>query len=76
MLRAIANRHGKTIPQVILRWHIQNHLVVIPKSVTPARIRENVAIFDFVLTDADMREIAGLETGRRIGPDPDSYAQV
>jgi 2,5-diketo-D-gluconate reductase A len=76
VLRAIADRHGKTIPQVILRWHIQNHLVVIPKSVTPTRIRENIAIFDFALTDADMREIAGLETGRRIGPDPDSYAEV
>jgi 2,5-diketo-D-gluconate reductase A len=76
VLRAIAARHGKTMPQVILRWHLQNDLVVIPKSVTPARIRENFAVFDFTLTSEDMRRIAGLETGQRIGPDPDTYAQV
>jgi diketogulonate reductase-like aldo/keto reductase len=76
VLRAIATRHGKTLPQVILRWHLQNDLVVIPKSVTPARIRENFAVFDFTLSGEDMQRIAGLETGQRIGPDPDTYAQV
>jgi 2,5-diketo-D-gluconate reductase A len=76
VLRSIGARHGKTVPQVILRWHLQNDLVVIPKSVTPARIRENFAVFDFSLSDADMQQIAGLDTGGRIGPDPDTYDQV
>jgi 2,5-diketo-D-gluconate reductase A len=76
VLRAIGARHGKTVPQVILRWHLQNDLVVIPKSVTPARIRENFAVFDFSLSVADMQQIAGLDNGGRIGPDPDTYDQV
>jgi 2,5-diketo-D-gluconate reductase A len=76
VLRAIAARHGKSVPQVILRWHLQSDLVVIPKSVTPARLRDNFAVFDFELTGADMQQIAGIEAGRRIGPDPDTYAQL
>jgi len=76
VLRAIAARHRKSVPQVILRWHLQSDLVVIPKSVTPARLRENFAVFAFELTQSDMQQIAGLETGERIGPDPDTYAQL
>ena len=76
VLRAIAARHRKSVPQVILRWHLQSDLVVIPKSVTPARLRENFAVFGFELTQSDMQQIAGLETGERIGPDPDTYAQL
>ena len=55
----------------MLRWHLQLGNVVIPKSTTPARIRENIAVFDFALADEDMAVLAGLETGTRLGPDPD-----
>ena len=69
-----AKNHGKTPAQIILRWHIQNGLVVIPKSVTPARIRENKDIFDFELSDDEMRAIEALDAGTRIGADPDTAA--
>ncbi len=68
---AIAKAHGRTPAQVILRWHLELGNVVIPKSVTPARIRENLDVFDFTLTAADLDAIAGLENGVRVGPDPD-----
>lgn len=71
---AIAERHGKTPAQVVLRWHVQIGNVVIPKSVTPERIAENIAIFDFALTDDDLAEIEGLDRGERIGPDPAEFA--
>jgi diketogulonate reductase-like aldo/keto reductase len=58
---------------VILRWHVQLGNVVIPRSVTPARIRENIEIFDFALTDEDLAAIAGLENNGRIGPHPDEF---
>ncbi|MDR2512242.1 MAG: aldo/keto reductase [Puniceicoccales bacterium] len=69
----IAQKHGRTPAQIILRWHIELGLVVIPKSVTPARIRENFALFDFKLDADDLSAIASLETGKRIGPDPDTF---
>jgi 2,5-diketo-D-gluconate reductase A len=71
VITRLADRYGRTPAQVVLRWHLELGNVVIPKSVTPARIRENIAVFDFRLSAEDVREIAGLETGRRIGPDPD-----
>jgi diketogulonate reductase-like aldo/keto reductase len=67
----LARRHGQTPAQVVPRWHVQLGNVVIPKSTTPARIRENIALFDFELDDADMTALAGLDTGERLGPDPD-----
>lgn len=70
VLKDIGKRHGKTAAQVILRWHIQLGLVVFPKSVTPARIRENIDIFDFKLSHQDMAAIAELDAGQRRGPDP------
>lgn len=69
-LQAIAKKHGKSVAQIVLRWHVQLELVVFPKSVTPSRIKENIEIFDFSLDDADMAAIAGLDAGTRIGPDP------
>lgn len=71
-LVAIAERHGKSPAQVVLRWHLQLGNVVIPKSVTPARIRANIDVFDFELSSADMEAIAGLDRGMRTGPDPDT----
>lgn len=76
VLQSIAAAHGRTLAQVILRWHLQNDLIVIPKSVTPARLRENFSVFDFSLTPQEMQQIEALDTGGRIGPDPDVYAQV
>ncbi len=70
ILKDIAARHGKTAAQVILRWHIQLGLVVFPKSVTPARIKENIDVFDFKLSNEDMAAIASLDAGKRRGPDP------
>ncbi|MEU6164592.1 aldo/keto reductase [Streptomyces tanashiensis] len=68
---AIAAAHGKSPAQVVIRWHLQLGNVVIPKSVTPARIRANVDVFDFVLTDEEMAAVAGLDRGLRTGPHPD-----
>lgn len=70
---SIAERHGKTPAQAILRWHLELGNIVFPKSVTPARIRENFELFDFELTDEDMSEFAALDVGRRIGPDPATF---
>jgi 2,5-diketo-D-gluconate reductase A len=70
----IAAGHGRTPAQVILRWHLQLGNVVIPKSVTPSRIAENIAVFDFTLTDDEVRAISALDRGERIGPDPDEFA--
>ncbi|HEX5608462.1 MAG TPA: aldo/keto reductase [Solirubrobacterales bacterium] len=70
---AIADRLDRTPAQVILRWHLQTGNVVIPKTVTPGRARENFALFDFELSADDLAAIAPLETGERIGPDPAEF---
>jgi diketogulonate reductase-like aldo/keto reductase len=72
-IAAVAARHGRTPAQVILRWHLQLGNVVIPKSVTPSRMRENFELFDFGLSDDDLTEIAALDVGQRIGPDPSTF---
>jgi 2,5-diketo-D-gluconate reductase A len=70
---AVAARHGRTPAQVILHWHLQLGNVVIPKSVTAERIRENFEVFDFELGDDDLVEIGALDVGKRIGPDPATF---
>jgi 2,5-diketo-D-gluconate reductase A len=70
----IAERTGKTPAQVVLRWHIQRGDIVFPKSVTPERIRENLDIFDFELSGADVNDITLLNKNERTGPDPDKFA--
>ncbi|HVK26374.1 MAG TPA: aldo/keto reductase [Actinokineospora sp.] len=70
---AIGERHGKSAAQVLLRWHLDLGNIVIPKSVTPARIRANLDVFDFDLTDVDRAELAALENGKRTGPNPDEF---
>ncbi len=68
----LAQKYGKSPAQVILRWHVQSGFIVIPKSVKPERIRENIALFDFELSENDMREIEGMDREQRIGADPDA----
>ncbi|MCK7605409.1 aldo/keto reductase [Geobacillus stearothermophilus] len=69
----IGKKYGKTPAQVVLRWDLQHGVVTIPKSVTPARIKENADIFDFSLTDEEMKQIDALNLNKRVGPDPDNF---
>jgi 2,5-diketo-D-gluconate reductase A len=73
-IATVAAHHRKTAAQTILRWHLQLGNVVIPKSVTPERIRENFEVFDFELSEDDMAAIARLDDGERTGPDPAEFA--
>lgn len=70
---AIARKHDRTPAQVVLRWHLQLGNIVIPKSVTPSRIEENIAVFDFSLDDEDLAAISALNEDRRLGPDPATF---
>jgi len=72
VIAEISRQHGKTPAQAILRWHVQSDLIVIPKSVKPERIRENLDLFDFELSETEMQAIEGMDEGRRIGADPDT----
>ncbi|MET8900182.1 aldo/keto reductase [Streptomyces sp. NPDC127113] len=67
---AIAQKHNRTPAQVVLRWHLQLGNVVIPKSVTPSRIKENIDVFGFTLDTEDLAAISALNEDRRLGPDP------
>jgi diketogulonate reductase-like aldo/keto reductase len=73
VIGAIAERVGKSPAQVVLRWHVQLGNLVIPKSVTPSRIRENIDVFDFELSAADLGELTALGSGDRVGPDPEEF---
>lgn len=73
VLKEIADQHGKSIAQVILRWDLQRGIVTIPKSTKEYRIIENAAIFDFELSNEDVARINGLNQNLRVGPDPDNF---
>jgi len=77
-LTEIAGRAGRSVAQVVLRWHIQRGNIVFPKSVTPERIRENFELFDFELAPADVETIDSLDRGEagRDGPSPDVFAYI
>lgn len=76
VIAEVAAKHGKSPAQVMIRWSIQLGNIVLPKSVTPVRIEQNIDVFDFVLDDADMAAIATLESGRRTGPNPDDFNEA
>jgi 2,5-diketo-D-gluconate reductase A len=72
-LEALARKHDKTAAQIVIRWHLDRGYIVIPKSVTASRIRENFDVFDFSLDTDGLEKIAGLDRqDGRIGPDPET----
>jgi diketogulonate reductase-like aldo/keto reductase len=73
LLLELSKKYARTPAQVVLRWHVQHGIVVIPKSVHEHRIRENALIFDFALSDEDMAAIDALNVNKRFGPDPDDF---
>jgi 2,5-diketo-D-gluconate reductase A len=77
-LEEIAGRYDRSVPQVVLRWHIERGYIVFPKSVTPSRIRENFELFDFELEAEDVERIDALDEGEsgRNGPNPDKFDYI
>jgi diketogulonate reductase-like aldo/keto reductase len=73
LVAGLADKYGRTPAQVVIRWHLQIGNVVIPKSVTPERIRANLDVFDFELDPDDVAAIEGLDRDERTGPHPDSF---
>ncbi|OIK12123.1 glyoxal reductase [Bacillus sp. MUM 13] len=69
----IAEKHGKTPAQILIRWHLQHGIVVIPKSVTPSRIEQNAQVFDFELSMEEMNKIDALNMNERFGKNPDEF---
>jgi len=76
VIRTLAEKYGKSPAQIVIRWHLDSGLVVIPKSVTPARIKENFAVLDFRLQPNELDSIATLDNGKRLGPNPDSFVKL
>ncbi|CCG85832.1 2,5-didehydrogluconate reductase DkgA [Erwinia piriflorinigrans] len=70
-IKKLAKKYGKTPAQVVIRWHLDSGLVVIPKSITPSRIEENFNVFDFRLEKTEISEITALDQGKRLGPNPE-----
>jgi 2,5-diketo-D-gluconate reductase A len=77
VLGSLARKHGKSPAQIILRWHLDNGLIVIPKSAHAGRLQENIDVMDFKLDDDDMSEIAGMDRADgRTGPDPLTFDEL
>jgi 2,5-diketo-D-gluconate reductase A len=78
VINRVANGHGKSPAQVVLRWHIQRGDIVFPKSISPERMKSNFEIFDFDLDDSEMGAISALDKGEsgRTGPNPDTFSHV
>lgn len=74
-IKELASRHNRTPAQIVLRWHLQLGNVAIPRSVTPERLEENFRIFDFELSEEDMRSLDDLDAGRHPDRDPSTYAE-
>lgn len=72
-LREIGDKYGKSPAQVVIRWHLQREVIVLPKSAHKARIEQNIHVFDFQLTDEEMNTISTIDTGKRNGADPDNF---
>jgi 2,5-diketo-D-gluconate reductase A len=73
ILTSLGNSHGKSAAQIVIRWHLQIGNLVIPKSSNPDRLAENLDVFDFSLSDADMAQIGTMETGIRASNNPDDF---
>lgn len=73
VLTQIAEKHGKSTAQVILRWDLQNEVVTIPKSTKEHRIIQNADVFDFELNAEEVEKINALNQNHRVGPDPDNF---
>ncbi|SDZ06196.1 2,5-diketo-D-gluconate reductase A [Geodermatophilus africanus] len=76
VVQRVAERHGRTPAQVVLRWHVQRGDVVFPKSVSRERMQENFALFDFALDGDAMGDLSALDRGERTGPDPDTFNYI
>lgn len=72
LIARLSENHGKKPAQIVLRWHVQNGFIVIPKSVHPQRIQDNIALFDFALSADEMQQINGLDANVHLTPDPDT----
>ena len=71
-LKSIASNHSKTLQQVVLRWHIQNGVIPIPRSTNKDRLTHNLDLFDFILTDEEMKQIDSININSRLRYDPDN----
>lgn len=69
----LGKKHQKSAAQVIIRWHLQSDIIVIPKSVHEERIQENFDVFDFTLSEDEIALIDGLNINERLGADPDNF---
>lgn len=76
IVQTIASKYNKTSAQIILRWHIQENTIVIPKSITPSRIKENINVFDFTLTKQEMQSIYEIDKNERAGREPNEMDMI